>query len=200
MSGLLGILSSSVDSSFGTITFFFVTSFFTCSNAAYRDKVLAEIWAIACSMIWYSWTVGGSYFHFFLGWHHLWSDLLCTQLAIYAFLDKISAGMLRLPNHCRRLCHIGIPHPWPHTLTMHQPDKFSGALHFSKGARNPGLANNRGLATAVENPVHYCHLASSLLQQSGIPKVRQLFSAITIFPWSLMQYRLHYIISWDLQN
>ena len=65
MSGLLGILSSSVDSSFGTITFFFVTSFFTCSNAAYRDKVLAEIWAIACSMIWYSWTVGGQLFPFF---------------------------------------------------------------------------------------------------------------------------------------
>ena len=73
------------------------------------------------------------------------------------------------------LCHIDIPRPSQYTFTLYLEswpqsclcwNQTRSQVHFSPEATKPVVGNNQMLATG--NPVHYCHLPLSLLQQNEI--------------------------------
>ena len=146
--------SSSVDSNFGTIRFFHAASFFPCGKLSQHCWVLTRVY---CVMIRYHVFLAGIFISWFLGQS--------------AFIF----GEVTSPLWHQHLCHIGIPRPSQYTFTLYLEswphaclccNQTRSQVHFSPEATKPVVGNNQMLATG--NPVHYCHLPLSLLQQNEI--------------------------------
>ena len=91
------------------------------------------------------------------------------------FWDKVLLFLVRWPHHCGTI--MSHWHSSPITVYLHSVpwvltaaclcwNQTRSQVHFSPEATKPVVGNNQMLATG--NPVHYCHLPLSLLQQNEI--------------------------------